>query len=59
MRTYLECIPCIIEQTLKVSREMTQDERKQQKLLQMVMATLSRLSYNNIWTGRCIGQFVR
>jgi uncharacterized protein with ATP-grasp and redox domains len=47
MRTYLECIPCIIEQTIKVSREMTQDERKRQELLQKVLVTLSRLSYNN------------
>jgi uncharacterized protein with ATP-grasp and redox domains len=47
MRTYLECIPCIIEQTSKIAREMTQDERKQQELLQMVLSSLSRLSFNN------------
>jgi uncharacterized protein with ATP-grasp and redox domains len=47
MRTYLDCIPCIIEQTIKIAKEITQDERKQQESLQMVLVTLSRLSYNN------------
>jgi uncharacterized protein with ATP-grasp and redox domains len=47
MRTYLECIPCIIEQVIKIAREMTQDEKRQEELLQKVLASLSRLSYNN------------
>ena len=47
MRTYLECIPCIINQTIKIAKEITEDERKRQELLQMVLVTLSRLSYNN------------
>lgn len=47
MRTYLECIPCIIEQTIKIARQITQDERKHEELLQKMLASLSRLSYDN------------
>jgi uncharacterized protein with ATP-grasp and redox domains len=47
MRTYLECIPCIIEQTIKIARNITHDDRKQEELLQKVLAILGRLSYNS------------
>jgi len=47
MKTYLECIPCIIEQTIKVARRMIQDKRKQEELIQKVLVSLSRLSYDN------------
>ncbi len=46
MRTYLDCIPCIIEQTIKAARELTQDWGKREILLQKVLETLSNISYN-------------
>jgi len=45
MRTYLDCIPCIIEQTIKTARQLTQDWEKQEILLQKVLETLSNISY--------------
>jgi len=45
MKTYLECIPCIIDQTIKVARQVTQDEKKREILLQKVLVTLSNISY--------------
>ena len=45
MKTYLECIPCIIDQTIKTARQVTQDEKKQELLLQKVLVTLSNISY--------------
>ncbi len=47
MKTYLECTPCITEQTIKIAREMVPDERKQEELLQKVLQTLSGLSYTH------------
>ena len=46
MRTYLECVPCIIEQTIKAARDLTQDLEKQEILVQKVLETLSNISYN-------------
>jgi uncharacterized protein with ATP-grasp and redox domains len=46
MKTYLECIPCIIDQTIKISRQVTQDEKRREVLLQEVLKTLSGISYN-------------
>jgi len=46
MRTYLDCIPCIIEQAIKTARELTQDWEKREILLQRVLETLSNISYN-------------
>ncbi len=46
MRTYFECIPCIINQAIKVARQVTEDEEKQELLLQKVLVTLSGISYN-------------
>jgi len=45
MRTYLDCIPCIIEQTIKTACQLTQDWEKQEILLQKVLETLSNISY--------------
>ncbi len=45
MRTYLECIPCIIDQTIKVAQQVTQDEGKREDLLQKVLVVLSNISY--------------
>ncbi|KPL03192.1 MAG: hypothetical protein AMJ73_07605 [candidate division Zixibacteria bacterium SM1_73] len=46
MRTYLECVPCIIEQTIKTARDLTQDWEKKEILVQKVLETLSNISYN-------------
>ena len=46
MRTYLECIPCIVNQSIKIARQMTQDEKVQEKLLQEVLKSLSNMSYH-------------
>jgi uncharacterized protein with ATP-grasp and redox domains len=46
MRTYLECIPCLVDQTIKIARQITQDENKREILLQEVLKALSSISYN-------------
>ena len=46
MRTYLECIPCIIEQTIRIARQMTRDEKERELLLHEVLKTLGGISYN-------------
>ena len=46
MRTYLECVPCIIEQTIKAAKDLAQDLEKQEILVQKVLETLSNISYN-------------
>jgi uncharacterized protein with ATP-grasp and redox domains len=46
MKTYLDCVPCIIEQTIKAARDLTQDLEKQEILLQKVLETLSNITYN-------------
>jgi hypothetical protein len=46
MKTYLECIPCIIHQTIDIARQVTQDEKKRELLLQEVLKALSDVSYN-------------
>jgi uncharacterized protein with ATP-grasp and redox domains len=46
VKTYLDCVPCIIEQTIKAARDLTQDLEKQEILLQKVLETLSNISYN-------------
>ncbi len=47
MRTYLECIPCIIEQAIDVTNQLTQDEEKREELIQKVLMTLSGVSYHH------------
>ena len=46
MKTYLDCVPCIIEQTIKAARDLTQDLEKQESLLQKVLEVLGNISYN-------------
>ncbi len=43
MRTYLDCFPCVLRQTLEAAREATDDEAKQRELLNRVMELLSTL----------------
>ena len=45
MKTYLDCVPCIIEQTIKAARDLTQDLEKQESLLQKVLEVLGNISY--------------
>jgi hypothetical protein len=46
MKTYLECIPCLIDQTIKIARQVTQDEKRREVLLQQVLKSLSDISYD-------------
>ena len=46
MKAYLECIPCIIEQTIRIARQVMSDEKKRELLLHEVLKTLSGISYN-------------
>jgi uncharacterized protein with ATP-grasp and redox domains len=46
MKTYLECIPCIVNQSIKIARHLTQDGKKQEILLQQVLKSLSSMSYH-------------
>ena len=46
MRTYLECIPCVIEQTIRIARQVTRDEKERELLLQEVGKTWGGISYN-------------
>ena len=43
MRTYLDCFPCVLRQTLEAAREATDDEAKQRELLNRVMELLISL----------------
>lgn len=46
MKTYLECIPCFIDQTIRIARQVTQDEKERELLLHQVLKTLGGISYN-------------
>ncbi len=45
MKLYIDCIPCIISQTVKLSKELNLDSGDQKKLLKKVVAILSNVSY--------------
>lgn len=45
MKTYLDCIPCFISQSLEASRMATSDENIQLKVLREVMKYLQNLSF--------------
>lgn len=47
MKTYLECIPCFIKQSLEAARMTTDDEEIQTKVLQEVMKYLQNVSFTN------------
>ena len=47
MRTYLDCIPCFIRQSLEASRMVTSDESKHEIVLKKVMRYLQVSSFNN------------
>jgi uncharacterized protein with ATP-grasp and redox domains len=47
MKTYLDCIPCFVRQTLEASKMATDDEVKQEKALRAVLSELGRTSLKN------------
>ncbi len=47
MKTYLDCIPCFIEQSLWVSRLTTTDERKIRKVLDEIGMMIKDISFNS------------
>ena len=47
MKTYLECIPCFIKQSLEAARMATDDEKTHEKVLKEVMKHLENISFND------------
>ena len=47
MKTYIECVPCIINQAIHLSRDLTEDHKKQESFLREVLKNLSEVSYNH------------
>ena len=47
MKTYLECIPCFIKQSLEASRMATDDEEVQSRVLKEVMKHLQDISFTS------------
>jgi len=47
MKTYLECIPCFIKQSLEAARMATDDEGVQAEVLREVMKHLQNISFKN------------
>jgi len=45
MKTYLECIPCIVKFSFAAIRMVTNDTRVQEKIIRKVLATLSQTDY--------------
>jgi len=45
MRTYLECIPCFLRQSLEAARMATDDEEIQSEVLKQVMTYLTSISF--------------
>lgn len=46
MKTFLECIPCFVNEALNVSRRVTDDEAVQERVLRAVLAKASELSFS-------------
>jgi len=47
MKTYLECIPCFLNQSLEASRMATDDEKIHEDVLKAVMNCLKKISFSN------------
>ena len=47
MKTYLECIPCFIKQSLEAARMATDDEKIHENVLKEVMKHLENISFHN------------
>ncbi len=61
MKTYLECIPCIINQAIRIARETALDEEERQELLKAVLQALSGLSYSHSppYLGQAVHRAIR
>jgi len=46
MKTFLECIPCFVNEALNVSRRVTDDEAVHERVLRAVLAKASELSFS-------------
>ena len=47
MKTYIECVPCIINQAIHLSRDLTDDHKKQESFLREVLKNLTEVSYDH------------
>ena len=47
MKTYLECIPCFIRQSLEAARMATDDEAIHEEIIKDVMKYLQSISFSN------------
>jgi uncharacterized protein with ATP-grasp and redox domains len=46
MKTFLECLPCFVNEALNVSRRVTDDEAVHERVLRAVLAKASELSFS-------------
>lgn len=46
METFIECVPCLVRQTVDAIRVVTDDQRLQQRLLRGVLQTISEMDWN-------------
>ncbi|MBN1367401.1 MAG: DUF89 family protein, partial [Dehalococcoidales bacterium] len=44
MKAYLDCLPCLLNQSLKVAREVTKNEAKQKRVLDGIATMIPKLS---------------
>jgi len=47
MKTHLDCIPCFLKQSLEAARMVTDDEKKQERVLRDVMSHLKTINFEN------------
>jgi uncharacterized protein with ATP-grasp and redox domains len=46
MKTYFDCIPCFIRQTVEAARIATSDEKLQEKILREVLRAVSKMNFS-------------
>ncbi|MDY6790553.1 MAG: ARMT1-like domain-containing protein [Thermodesulfobacteriota bacterium] len=56
MKTYFDCIPCFVRQTLEASRIATSDEKLQEKILRGVLAKVSDMDFGQ--SPPVMGQYI-
>ncbi|MBW1821687.1 MAG: DUF89 family protein, partial [Deltaproteobacteria bacterium] len=56
MKTYFDCIPCFIRQTLEAARIATSEEKLQEKILRGVLSAVSKMDLNK--TPPVMGQYI-
>lgn len=47
MKTYLDCIPCFLKQSLEAARMVTNDEKEHEEVLKEVMVHLQHVNFKN------------